>query len=105
MTVADVPFELRILAGSTLVTADDTVSVPQRALDFLVRATRAGGDATFVRHRTNGFLVSHGYPWLRVLHRHRDEYTRALVACLPQGDGNLMASTLLKSVTKGSDNE
>ncbi len=89
---------LRCVAGESLVTANSKLTVPRRALDFLVRATQYGADPAFTRHLVGGFLAHHGYPWLWVPHKLGAEYRRALVACQRQGEGNLMAHVLVSSI-------
>ena len=91
---------LRVIARGALVTAKPDLDIPRRAIDFLVRATQHGADPAFVRHQVGGFLAHHGYPWLWVPHRLGDEYRRALVACLRQGEGNLMARVLIASIER-----
>lgn len=82
---------LRVIAQGSLVAANTGFDVPRRAIDFLIRATQHGADPAFVRHQVGGFLAYHGYPWLWVPHKLGAEYRCALVACLRQGEGNLMA--------------
>ena len=91
---------LHVIARGELIAADADPNVPRRAIDFLVRATQHGADPAFVRHLTGGFLAHHGYPWLWVPHKLADAYRRALVACMRQGEGNLMARVLVASIGK-----
>lgn len=91
---------LRVIARETLIEGNTSLPVPQRAVDFLVRATQLGADPAFMRHLAGGFLAHHGYPWLWVPHRLGAEYRRALVACLRQGEGNLMARVLISSIER-----
>lgn len=73
-------------------------SVPQRAMDFLARATASGADPAFVRHLVGGFLAHHGYPWLWIPYKLADDYRRALVACRRFNDGTALARTLCASL-------
>lgn len=91
---------LSTVAGGALVEADESLDVPVRAMDFLVRATQSEADPAYIRHQVGGYLAHHGYPWLWVPHQLDSEYRRALVACLRQGDGNLMASVLVASIER-----
>lgn len=91
---------LRVIAQGSLVAANPSLDIPRRAMDFLVRATQYGADPAFVRHQVGGFLAHHGYPWLWVPHKLGDEYRRALVACMRQGEGNLMARVLIASIER-----
>jgi len=90
--------QLRVIARGTLIDSNTALPAPRRALDFLVRATALGADPAFTRHLAGGFLIHHGYPWLWIHHNLGWEYRRALVACMRQGEGNLMASILISSM-------
>ncbi|TFD75421.1 XRE family transcriptional regulator [Cryobacterium sp. Sr8] len=89
---------LTVITRGALVAANSDLDVPRRAIDFLVRATQHGADPAFTRHQIGGFLAHHGYPWLWVPHQLGHDYRRALVACMRQGEGNLMARVLTASI-------
>jgi transcriptional regulator with XRE-family HTH domain len=94
---------LRTIARGALIESNCDLDIPRRAMDYLARATQAGADPAFTRHLVGGFLAHHGYPWLWVPHKLGPEYRRALVACMRQGEGNLMARVLISSIERGTD--
>lgn len=94
---------LRAITGRGVVVANDAiVSVPRKAMDFLVRATATGADPAEIRHSVGAFLVHHGYPWLWVPHARVAEYRRALVACRRTGDGTALVTELVGSLAQVS---
>jgi hypothetical protein len=91
---------LRVPTPGGLVTANDALDIPRRALSFLVAAIREGAEPAAMRHTTGAFLAHHGFPWLWAPYKLADEYRRALVACRRHGEGNLMARVMMHSIAK-----
>jgi len=91
--------EIRLIyaIGNSIVTPNEKLEVPERALTFLADCIASGAEGFEPRVLVGAYLTQHGYPWLTVPSWEIDNFDEAVVKTR-MGDANEIAAILIESI-------